>query len=118
MTTFLRGEERLDFTIAFMVALFSIILGLYLRSEAQEKSQASVVPRDEALVIQKLPILSDLVRPYEQVYEPFLEYAVRILKPDWIETEDDLLSVFSRKAELIKLLLDHCSGPLEKIASP
>ena len=101
----------------FIVAFLSSFLLLQLRSEAQENTQAVPVPRDEALVIQKLPILSDLARPYAQVYESFLDYAICILKPDWIKTEDDLLSIFPRKMNLIKLLLDYCQEPFERIAS-
>lgn len=104
--------------VVFIVAFFSSFLLPQLKSEAQETTRASPMPRDEALVIQKLPILSDVARPYAQVYEPFLDYAIHILKPDWIKTEDDLLSIFQRKMELIKLLLDYCQEPLEKIASP
>jgi hypothetical protein len=101
----------------FIIAFFSSVLLPQLKPEAQENTQTLPVSRDEALVIQKLPVLSDLARPYVQVYEPFLDYATCILKPDWIKTEDNLLSIFPRKMELIKLLLDYCQEPFEKIAS-
>jgi hypothetical protein len=102
----------------FIVAFFSSFLSPQHKPEAQETTRALPVPRDEALVIQKLPILSDVTRPYVQVYDLFLDYAIHILKPDLIKTEDDLLSIFSRKMELIKLLLEYCQEPFERIASP
>lgn len=109
------------FLLSMMVFITALFLGFLpppLRSDAQKDTQAAPAARDEALVNQRLPNLSNLARPYPQVYGPFLDYATCVLRPEWIKTEDDLLSLFPRKNELLKLLVDFCNKPSGGINGP
>jgi hypothetical protein len=105
-------------TIVFIAAFVLCLWPPQLRSEGQENSQVVPAARDEALVVQKLPLLCSLTRPFPPVYRLFLDYATCVLRPQWIKTEDDLLSLFPRKNELMKLLVDLCNKDSGGINGP
>lgn len=98
MRYFLSGR-RLGWagTILFMVAVLTTVT-LFAQSK-------------EELVQKSLPYLNEKVRSLDQdIYPVFLEYAARVIKPDWIKTEDDLSSLFEERESLINRIYD--SEPL------
>jgi hypothetical protein len=74
-----------------------------------------VFPQDkEELVRKSLPLLNDKIRSLDQnIYPAFLKYAASVLKPDWINTDDDLKSLFEERESLLKELSG--SGPLREL---
>ncbi|HCS49939.1 MAG: hypothetical protein A2W03_02400 [Candidatus Aminicenantes bacterium RBG_16_63_16] len=67
---------------------------------------ATLFAQDKGELVQKsLPILNAKVRSIDQDnYPAFLNYAVRVLKPDWIKTDDDLSSLLKERESLIKMI--------------
>lgn len=61
-------------------------------------------PRDEALVRDKLPRLSALVKPNPSIYRLLIEYGASVFRPERIKTEDSLMALFKKKDELMRQL--------------
>jgi hypothetical protein len=103
-----RSRNRLCAISIFGVVLAALLLTL-LGTHAQETASSMPVARDEALVNQQLPLLCKMTRGNPVAYQALLDYATCVLKPEWIKTEDDLLSLFSQKNGLIRQLLAFCN---------
>jgi hypothetical protein len=57
----------------------------------------------EELVQKTLPILNEKIRSLDRdIYPAFLQYAAKVLKPDWIKTDDDLSSLFKERESLLR----------------
>ncbi len=68
---------------------------------------ADTLKGDRLLVDRSLPYLSASCRALDgTVYAALVEYATLVLKPEWIESEDDIFAYFEKRAALIKLLCE------------
>ena len=91
--------------------------GIILLMAAILITAATLFAQDKEELVKKfLPILNEKIRSLDQdIYPAFINYAFRVLKPDWIKTDDDLGSLFEARETLNKRLNE--SDPLIRYLS-
>jgi len=78
--------------------------GVILLLAAALATATTLFAQDKDELVQKiLPLLNEKIRSLDQgIYPDFLKYAERVLRPDWIKTDEDLNLIFKEREALIK----------------